>query len=129
MTPQLAAEGGPPVQTDPQFRTEIVTPREGVVVLAVEGAVDIYAASEFKEIFLGTIGKGGAQQVVVDLTQATFIDSSGLGALVSGAKAAPKGSLSIVCNDESMMHVFTMVGLDRIFNVFQSRAAALAADD
>ena len=116
------------MQTDPQFRAEVITPREDVVILAIEGAVDIYAAPEFKAIFLGTIGQG-TKQIVVDLTGASFIDSSGLGVLVSGAKQAPKGSLAIVCDDESMMHVFTMVGLDRIFTLYQSRAAALAVAD
>ena len=127
IVPQIAAEGGPPVQTDPQFRAEVSTPREDVVVVAVEGAVDIYAAPEFKALFLGSIGQA-TRQVVIDLTRATFIDSSGLGVLVSGAKQAPKCSFAIVCDDEAMTHVFTMVGLDRIFTLFQSRAAALAMD-
>jgi anti-sigma B factor antagonist len=113
------------VQTDEEFRAEILTPRDDVVVLALEGAVDVYAAPEFKALFLRTIGQG-AQRVVVDLTKTTFLDSTGLGVLVSGAKQAPKGSLAIVCDDESMVHVFTIVGLDRIFGMFASRAAALA---
>jgi anti-sigma B factor antagonist len=116
------------VQTDEQFRTEILLPRENVVVLALEGAVDIYAAPEFKALLLASIEQG-AQQVVVDLTKATFLDSSGLGVLVSGAKQAQKGSLAIVCDDEAMMNVFAMVGVDRIFTVFASRAAALGAAD
>ena len=56
----------------------------------------------------------------------TFLDSTGLGVLVSGAKRAPRGSLAIVCDDESMTRVFAIVGLDRIFSMFASRAAALA---
>ena len=116
------------MQTDPEFRVEVSTPREDVVVVAVEGAVDIYAAPEFKALFLASIGQK-THQVVIDLTRATFIDSSGLGVLVSGAKQAPKCAFAIVCDDEAMTHVFTMVGLDRIFTLFQSRAAALAMDD
>ena len=113
------------MQTDEEFRAEILNPRDDVVVLALEGAVDVYAAPEFKALLLRTIGRG-AQQVVVDLTKTTFLDSTGLGVLVSGAKQARDRSLAIVCDDESMAHVFTMVGLDRIFTMFASRAAALA---
>ncbi len=114
------------MRTDQEFRSEVLTPRDDVVVLALEGAVDIYAAPEFKALFLRTIGQG-TRQVVVDLTRTTFLDSTGLGVLVSGAKQAPLGSLSIVCDDESMANVFTMVGLDRIFRMFASLPAALAS--
>jgi len=47
--------------------------------------------------------------------------------LVSGAKRAGASSLAIVCCDQAMSNVFALVGLDRIFSVFGSRAAALAA--
>ena len=112
--------------TEPQFRAEILTPRKDIAVLAVDGDVDIYAGSTFKDIFLKTIAQG-AHHVIVDLTLARSVDSTGLGVLVSGAKRARKGSLSIVCCNEAMANVFTMVGLDRIFTMFTSRAAALAA--
>ena len=116
------------MQTDEQFRSEILSPRENVVVLALEGAVDIHAAPEFKALLLASVERG-KRQVIVDLTKVTFLDSSGLGVLVSGSKQAQKGSLAIVCDDEPMMNVFAMVGVDRIFAVFASRAAALAAAD
>ena len=116
------------MQTDEHFRTEILVPREDVVVLAFEGTVDIYAAPEFKALLLASIAQT-SQRVIVDLTKVTLLDSSGLGALVSTAKQAPKGSLAIVCDDEPMTKIFAMVGLDRIFTVFASRAAALAAAD
>ena len=112
--------------TEPQFRAEILKPRKNVAVLAVDGDVDIYAGPTFKELLLQSIAQG-ARHVIVDLTRARSVDSTGLGVLVSGAKRARKGSLSIVCSNESMTHVFAMVGLDRIFTMFTSRAAALAA--
>ncbi|HUK76403.1 MAG TPA: STAS domain-containing protein [Thermoleophilia bacterium] len=112
--------------TEPQFRAEILKPRRNVAVLSVEGDVDIYAGPSFKELFLQSIAQG-ARHVIVDLTRARSVDSTGLGVLVSGAKRAPKGSLSIVCSNEAMANVFALVGLDRIFSMFTTRAAALAA--
>jgi len=114
------------VTTDPQFRAEILIPRRNVAVLAVDGDVDIYAGPTFKELFLESIAKG-AHRVIVDLTRARSVDSTGLGVLVSGSKQARKGSLSIVCSNEAMANVFALVGLDRIFTMFTTRAAALAA--
>ncbi len=114
------------MQTDPEFHAEILNPRENVAVLAVDGDVDVYAGPKFKELLLKSIAQG-ARHVIVDLTKVTFLDSTGLGVLVSGAKQAEKGSLAIVCSDAAMTRVFALVGLDRIFTVFTSREAALAA--
>jgi len=114
------------VTTEPQFRAEILKPRRNVAVLAVDGDVDIYSGPTFKELLLQSIAQG-ARHVIVDLTRARSVDSTGLGVLVSGAKQARKGSLSIVCANEAINNVFTLVGLDRIFTMFTSRAAALAA--
>jgi anti-sigma B factor antagonist len=112
----------------PKFRAVLATPSESVAVVEVEGAVDIYSASEFKEILHQGID-GGAKQVIVDLGNVTIIDSTGLGVLVSGAKRiGPRhGSLAIVCSDANLVHVFEITGLDRLFNVYANRAEALRA--
>ena len=114
------------MKSDPQFRAEILKPRTNVAVLALDGDVDVYAGPRFKELLLNVITQG-ARHVIVDLTRATSLDSTGLGVLVSGAKQARHGSLAIVCCDEAMSNVFALVGLDRIFTMFTTRAAALAA--
>lgn len=114
------------MQTYPQFRAELLVPRENVVVLALEGEVDTYAAPEFKELLLKIIGQG-TQRVIVDLTLATLLDSTALGVLASGAKRAQRGSLAIVCSDEATRRIFAIVGIDRPFALFTSRAAALSS--
>ena len=109
-----------------QFRAEILRPRNHVAVLAVDGDVDVYAGPRFKELLLKVIAEG-PRDLIIDLTKATTLDSTGLGVLVSGAKRAGASSLAIVCSDQAMTNIFALVGLDRIFRVFGSRAAALAA--
>ena len=56
-----------------------------VYVIALTGEIDLYTAPEFKQQLLDVIEKGG-KQVVVDLTDTTFIDSTTLGVLVGGVK-------------------------------------------
>ncbi len=114
------------MKSDPQFRAEIIKPAKNVAVLALDGDVDVYAGPHFKELLLNVIAQG-VRHVIVDLTQATSLDSTGLGVLVSGAKQARHGSLSIVCPNEAMTNVFALVGLDRVFAMFTTRAAAIAA--
>jgi anti-sigma B factor antagonist len=113
----------------PKFRAVLARPSEAVAIVDVEGAIDIYSASEFKEILHEAI-EGGAQRVIVDLVGVTIIDSTGLGVLVSGAKRiGPRhGSLAIACSDTNLAHVFEITGLDRLFNVYSSRAEALRAE-
>ena len=64
--------------------------------------------------------EGGAASVVVDLGKVTFIDSTALGVLVSGAKRVRphNGTLDIVCIDENIIRIFEITGLDRIFGIY-----------
>ena len=54
-------------------------------VIELGGEVDLYTAPEFKERMVELI-ESGKKQIVVDLSQATFIDSTTLGVLVGGVK-------------------------------------------
>ena len=112
----------------PQFRVELIRPSQDTAVVALEGEVDIYSAPQFKETLLSGIDDG-ATAIVVDLARVTFIDSTALGVLVSGAKRVrPKnGRLDIVCTDENITRIFEITGLDRIFGIFPTRDEALRA--
>ncbi len=108
------------------FRIERESHGERIAILVAHGDLDIYAAPVFKEALLETIDAGWAT-VVVDITGAPFIDSTGLGVLVSGAKKARRGSFVVVCDDEGTLQIFDIVGFERLFTVYRSRAEALAA--
>ena len=116
------------MEDKPQFRVEYETPADDVGVVMLEGEVDIYSAPEFKEVLVGGI-EGGAKRVIVDLSKVTFIDSTALGVLVSGAKRVrPRnGNLDIVCTDENIIRIFEITGLDRIFRIYPSRGEAIKA--
>jgi anti-sigma B factor antagonist len=112
----------------PQFRVELLRTEQDTAVIALEGEVDIYSAPQFKEALLAGI-EDGATTIVVDLGRVTFIDSTALGVLVSGAKRVrPKnGRLDIVCTDENITRIFEITGLDRIFGIYRTRDEALRA--
>ena len=97
-------------------------------VIELGGEVDLYTAPEFKERMVQVIEQG-KKQVVVDLSKATFIDSTTLGVLVGGVKRLRPagGSLAIVCADQNICKIFEITGLDRVFPIHKSRDEALVA--
>ena len=96
-------------------------------VIALAGEVDLYTAPEFKQQLLEVVGQG-ASDVVVDLSDTTFIDSTSLGVLVGGVKRlrAQDGRLSLVCSDRNIRKIFEITGLDRVFTIHPTRDEALA---
>jgi anti-sigma B factor antagonist len=91
------------------------------------GEIDLYTAPEFKQRVAGAI-ESGKRQLVVDLSDATFIDSTTLGVLVGAEKQlrASDGAVVLVCPERNIRKVFEITGLDRVFTLHDSRDAALA---
>jgi anti-sigma B factor antagonist len=110
----------------PQFGVELVRPGDEIAVVGLQGEVDIYSAPQFKEVLIQSIDSG-ATHIIVDLSNVTFIDSTALGVLVSGAKRVrpQNGTLDIVCHDENITRIFEITGLDRIFGIYPTREKAL----
>jgi anti-sigma B factor antagonist len=95
-------------------------------VIELGGEVDLYTAPEFKERMVQVI-EDGKKHVVVDLSRATFIDSTTLGVLVGGVKRlrTNDGQLSLVCSDRNITKIFEITGLDRVFTIHPTREAAV----
>ena len=96
-------------------------------VIELGGEVDLYTAPEFKERLVQVI-EDGKKQLVVDLSKATFIDSTTLGVLVGGVKRLRPtgGSLALVCTDQNISKIFEITGLDRVFPIYGSREEAIS---
>jgi anti-sigma B factor antagonist len=98
-------------------------------IVAVNGEIDLFTAPEFKQRVSGPID-AGRSNVIVDLTDTTFIDSSSLGVLI-GAHRRLKlrgGSLVVVCDNEAIVKTFRITGLDGVFTLVRSLDDALDGD-
>jgi anti-sigma B factor antagonist len=111
-----------------QFAVTLDRPTNDVAVVILVGEVDLYTAPRFREVLLQTIDEG-AERVVIDLTDVSFIDSTALGVLVSGGKRLQEsaGKLAIGCPDEKIRRILEITGLDTVFAVFPTRDEAVAA--
>ncbi|HEX6713816.1 MAG TPA: STAS domain-containing protein [Thermoleophilaceae bacterium] len=91
-------------------------------LISVAGQVDLYTAPELK-VAVTQVIDDGAQRVIVDLTETTFMDSTGLGVLVGAKKRlrALDGSIAIVSPDAGIRRLFEISGLTHLFEIYETR--------
>lgn len=107
------------------YKIEQLANRRAVFTLS--GRLDASNASGFKDALKSAAND--ASIIVVDLTRLTFIDSSGLSALVSGFKALRErdGSLALTGVGDQVRVALELTKLDRIFAIHPDIASALAS--
>lgn len=90
--------------------------------------IDASSAANFKEHMVGWISEG-KHHMVLDLSEVDFIDSSGLVAIVSVLKMLNPllGDLVMCCLNETVMSLFRITRMNRVFQTFPSREAAIKA--
>jgi anti-anti-sigma factor len=86
-----------------------VVKRNGRATVCVSGEVDLTVREQLLEALAGAEESG--DHVWVDLGDVTFIDSSGIHALVRGHLDTPDASMRIVCVSDAVRRVFELSGL------------------
>ncbi len=96
--------------------------------MVVCGELDLFAAPELKDAISQALADD-VRDLIVDLTQTVFIDSSGLAALMLAMRRAHSlgGRLVVIDAGGSVARTFRVAGVDQILTIVQSREAALAA--
>jgi anti-sigma B factor antagonist len=91
------------------------------VLLVLSGELDLSTAPKLREALVEVIADD--RKVVVDLERLTFLDSVGLGMLVSGLKRARArdGELEVVCTNRAVLRPFELTGLDEVFTIRDRR--------
>lgn len=97
-------------------------------VVALAGEVDLYTAPELKGRLVELIERGD-RRLIVDFTEATFIDSTTLGVLLGAVKRLHPhdGQMALVVSDRAIVKVFEVTGLDKVFDLHPDRPGALRA--
>jgi anti-sigma B factor antagonist len=101
--------------------------REGEhTVISVRGEIDVYTAPSLRER-LNELVTSGHYDLVVDLVEVDFLDSTGLGVLVGGLKRVRShgGTLRLVCTQERILKVLRITGLTKVFPIHATLAEAL----
>ena len=106
------------------------TRSNGFVVIAVkEDRIDGHNSSELKNFFLALLNDGELN-LVVDLAVVRFIDSTGLGVLLSGHKNASlrNGNFYLASLQPQIMSMFELTRLHRVFHIYPNIDEALESE-
>ncbi len=88
--------------------------------------LDASVAGAFKTAISEQIGDT-PRGLIIDFSKVDFIDSSGLGTLVSLLKMMNgKGEMTLCALNPGIRNMFTLTRMDRIFRICPDRATALA---
>ena len=106
--------------------TVAVEDLEGWALVRVQGDVDVATAPRLREQLI-TIISDGQPRVVLDLDGVDFLDSTGLGVIVSALKRTKThgGDLRVVCTRPAVRRVFALTGLDLAMPLADSAAEAV----
>ena len=100
---------------------------DGRTVVDVTGEIDVYTAPSLREK-LTSLVDAGHTDLVVNLTEVRFMDSTGLGLLVGVLKRVRglDGRLQLVIDSERLLKVFRITALTQVFTIRETVAEALA---
>lgn len=105
-----------------------VTQHDTWSVIEVAGEIDVATAPRLREQVIALVNRGH-HRLIVSLEGVDFIDSTGLGVLISGLKRVRThgGDFALVCTEPRILKVFEITGLLQVFVVHDSVADAVAA--
>lgn len=97
-------------------------------VVPLEGEIDLHVSPQIGARLTSMI-KQKPPKLVVDLSQVTYIDSSGLAVLIEAMQNVGRygGKFALTGLQESVRPIFEIARLDQVFRIFPDTATALAA--
>lgn len=86
-------------------------------VVNPKGDIDIFSSPKFKEELLKVVEEG--KDVIIDGTYLEYIDSTGLGVLISGLKRIKDHNKKIILREikPNVEKLFKITGLDEVFHM------------
>lgn len=98
----------------------------GATIVRVEGQLIVANRQDLKTLIQDAL-QAGERKFVVDFTPTAYIDSSGLGALVSINKKVREagGELRLAGLNEDLRALFELTKLDTLFAISETTAEAL----
>jgi anti-anti-sigma factor len=99
-----------------------------VAVVTAAGEIDLTNAEGLRDALLSALN-AGAVGLIADMTSTTFLDSAGITALVRAARraSATDATLRLAVTAPPVLRVLSLVGIDRLIEVYPNLADAVAS--
>ena len=103
----------------------LIQKKAGCVTAALSGELDQHAAKEVREKLAAAAREGGVGRFLLDLTRVSFMDSSGIGVILSLHKtlSALHADLALAAN-ERVRVLLALAGIQNLIPVFSSAEEA-----
>jgi anti-sigma B factor antagonist len=104
-----------------------VLEQSGVTVISLEGDVDVTGAPELRDLLAGTIVPGA--RILLDLTGVAFVDSSGVGVLVTAHRKAAEAeaSFGLAAATPTVSRVFELTRTNRLLSIYPTVSDGVSA--
>lgn len=101
---------------------------DGNLIVRVKGELDLLTAETFRNLVERELNKGKAQNLILDMEQVSFIDSSGLGVILGRYRRIREegGSMAIAGVKPHVKRILELAGIMGIIKVYDETEQALA---
>lgn len=100
----------------------------GHTVLAVSGEIDLATSPQLDGAVIEAVDQG-IEHLTIDLSDVTFLDSSGLSVIVKALKRSREASATfdVVASNERVLKVFAITGLTAVITIYPELSAVPSA--
>ena len=96
-----------------------------LIVTVINSRIDAQVSEDFKDRMFQFISEGN-HNIILNISQVGFIDSSGLGVIVASLKQLKGQGNMVICEmNDSVERMFKLTRMNKIFNLFESETEAL----
>lgn len=97
-------------------------------MIALRGELDVATVPEFGDALREAMDSG-CTALVIDLSELTFLDSTGLMVLLNGLRRVRRkdGRLVLACTNPSVLRLFDVTGTSATFTIVETREQAIEA--
>ena len=117
-----------PENLAPHLQVGTESPQDGVHVVTLRGELDVATVPAFRDVLNPLAENEAVEAICVDLTEVTFIDSTGLMTLLNALRRVVRrdARLVLACSNPTVLRLFEATRTDATFEILPTREQALA---
>lgn len=101
---------------------------DNIFIVKLSGEVDLYNANKIKDMIFTHLRNSIAKNIIINLDEVTYIDSTGIGTLISIKQmiSGAKGELRLIHVTNSVKKIFELTKLNILFKIMDDEESAIA---